>query len=172
MSVSRFRLLPLAALGALAAALATGCANDSGSSSDAAATPSSSAAATPSASSAGSDEDEARGVVQKYLEAMKAKDLAKGKEQMCPALHDQFDKVASGDEGDFSPKLILKEQSITKVEPKGDDGHRVTTTMVLQAKASGTNPVKADIAFDVHKLGDLWCIYNEEIVGKPTPASS
>jgi hypothetical protein len=170
MSVTRSRILPLAAFGALAVALAAGCGNEGGSSSEAA-TPSSSAAATPSASNTGSDEDHAREVVQNYLDAMKAKDPAKGKEQMCPSLHEQFDKTATGEEGDFSSRLTVKEQSISNVQPKGEDGHRVTTTMVVQAKVSGANPVKADIAFDVHKLGDLWCIYNEEIVGKPTPAS-
>lgn len=159
MSVTRYRIVPLVAVGLLA----VGCGNDRGSSKD--------AAATPSASASASNEDHAREVVQHYLDAMLAKDLAAGKEQMCPALHEQFDKIATGDEGDFSPKLAVKEQSITKVEPKGEDGHRVTTTMVVQAKESGANAVKGDIAFDVHKLGDLWCIFNEEIVGKPTPAS-
>ena len=174
MSASRSRRLPLAALGALALAFAAGCGTDGGSSNNGGSSPdagSSTGAATPSASNSGSDEDHARQVVQNYLDAMKARDEAKGKEQFCPSLHEQFDKTASGEEGDFSPKLIVKDQSITDVQPQGDDGHRVTTTMVVQAKASGTNPVKANIAFDVHKLGDLWCIYNEEIVGKPTPAS-
>lgn len=150
-------------LATLTVALAAGCGIGSGSSSG---------TTTPSASKTVSDEDQARQVVQNYLEAMQAKDTAKGKEQMCPALHEQFDKEATGKDGDFSPEIVLKEQSIARVQGKGEDGQRVTATMVVQAKAADANPVKADIAFDVHKLGDLWCIYNEEIVGKPTPASS
>jgi hypothetical protein len=169
MSGTRSKILPVATLGVLATAMAVGCGSDGGSSSEASARPS--ATAKPSASDTESDDDRAREVVQNYLDAMKAQDPAKGKEQMCPAVHEQFDKTATGEEGDFSPKLTVKEQSITDVQPKGDDGHRVTTRMVVQSKASGANAVNASIAFDVHKLGDLWCIYNEEIVGRPSPVS-
>lgn len=170
MRTTRSRILPIAALSALAVTLATGCGNDGGSS-NSGGSPTATTTAAPSASDTGSGEDHAREVVQNYLDAMETQDLTKGKEQMCPALHEQFEKKATGEDGDFSSKLTVKDASVTKVEPKGDEGHRVTTTMVVQVKAAGANPVKADLAFDVHKLGDLWCIYNEEIVGKPTPAS-
>ena len=126
----------------------------------------------PSSKAAKAPEDRARETVQVYLDAMKSKDVAKGKQQFCPALHEKFDKTATSEDGDFSQDFALEQSSITKVEAAGNDGHTVSTSLVVHSKKEGANAVKADINYSVHQLGDLWCIYNEEIVGTPSPATS
>lgn len=117
-------------------------------------------------------DDRAKQTVQLYLDAMKTKDVAKGKQQFCPAMHQKFDETATSEDGDFNQDFTLEQGSITKVEPASNEERKVSTSLVVKSKKAGTNPVKAEIVYSVHELGDIWCIFNEEIVGTPVPAGA
>jgi hypothetical protein len=111
--------------------------------------------------SPGEDADtQARTTVQNYLDAMKTKDVAKGKAQMCPALRDTFDQVATGPNGDFAKHFVLKSAKVDKVEKAGEN-RKVTASLSLQANSGETKD--ATVVYTAQTSGGGWCISNEAV---------
>ena len=113
----------------------------------------------------------ARERVEAYLAAMVAKDTAAGRAQLCPTLAGTFDKTATGDGGDFHPKITVSQASVTDVRADGD-GHKVTAAMAV---TSGKTTTPVGVTFFVANVGDGWCIAGEEpavvLPSLPSPPS-
>jgi hypothetical protein len=145
-----------------------GCASGSSNSSNGAAASAGTSSGS-SGTSADSDQVASR-PVQNYLDAMKTKDVAKGKEQMCPALQAGFLSNATKASGDFADTFTVSGASITRVQP-GDIDRKVATSLTLKAKATAkTKP--AALEFTVHKMNGGWCISMEALGPTPTPTHS
>jgi hypothetical protein len=141
-----------------------------GSSSDKASTPraaaSSAVATTGAASSSAPPSDEAadaaaQGTVQNYLDAMKAKDVAKGRAQMCPAGQADFDKAATTPNGDFADTFTVNAVKVDKVERSGDD-RKVTATLTATTKSTKQKK-SVSVKFTLQSSGGSWCISGEEL---------
>ncbi len=102
---------------------------------------------------------------------MKAKDTATGKKQVCPGGHQRFDQEATSEDGDFSPAFTLNQAAILGVERTGDDDRKVTANMVVKAKEEGANAVTLNLVFTVQELGEIWCIYEAQVQGTPSPTA-
>lgn len=159
MHVRVWRTVASAAIGLIGSMILAGC-GDSGSVSNtppSAGSPSSpasgaSAPATPDA------DVSARAVIDSYLNAMKAKDVRKGREQMCAAVQVGFDERATSPNGDFADHFVLTEANIDRVESAGTD--RKVTAKVTVAPKSGGSSNTASVLFTVTAEDSRWCISN------------
>lgn len=130
----------------------------------------------------GADEDEAskpgrapaeeaaaksRERVQAYLDAMTAKDVAAGRNQLCAALHEAFDAAATGPNGDFADHFTVPQAQITDVRP-GPAGQQVSATVSVTV---GSREAIRPLLFTVTRDGADWCIAGEEPGGN-TPAAT
>ncbi|MEN3609948.1 hypothetical protein AAH979_10400 [Plantactinospora sp. ZYX-F-223] len=109
----------------------------------------------------------ARERVQAYLDAMKAKSVADGREQLCEPLRESFDQAATGPNGDFAKHFSVSATKITDVRANGADQDVSTSiTVKVGGKASPTK-----VLFTVARADGQWCIAKETI-GAHTPAPS
>ncbi len=99
----------------------------------------------------------ARERVQAYLDAMRAKDVAAGREQLCAALRDSFDVAATGSTGDFAKHFKVTSTRITDVTP---DGGRQRVGGAVTVKI-GTRSVNRAVDFSVVPVDGAWCIADE-----------
>jgi hypothetical protein len=113
--------------------------------------------------------DEARQLVQRYLDAMTAKDTAAGRSQLCAAMHESFDQGATGPNGDFAAHFSVTGASIVDIRPD-NGGQQVSTAITVEA---GGRKVPARIMFVVARTEAGWCIADERVGGNtPAPAGS
>ncbi|WP_428964421.1 hypothetical protein [Micromonospora fluostatini] len=105
--------------------------------------------------------------VQAYLDAMVAKDVAGGRNQLCAPLQDAFDAHATGPNGDFADHFRVTEAAVTDVQP-GPRGQEVTTTLTV---AAGKRTAVRALDFTVTRSGTDWCI-SGEAPGTPAPTAS
>jgi hypothetical protein len=164
-SVPKTRTIPGAILlAALLPAVIAGCAGGSSNSSN----PSGGGSASASTSSADSDQVASK-PVQNYLDAMKTKDVAKAKDQLCPALQAGFESNATKASGDFANTFTVTNATVTTVQPGSIDR---TVTAAVTAKPKATNkPVPLSVEFTVHKADGGWCISKEALAPTPTPSA-
>ncbi|AVT33723.1 hypothetical protein C6361_34625 [Plantactinospora sp. BC1] len=109
----------------------------------------------------------ARERVQAYLDAMKAKSVADGREQLCEPLRESFDQAATGPNGDFAKHFSVPAATITDVRANGAD-QDVSTSITVKVGGKST-PTK--VLFTVARADGQWCIAKETIGGH-TPAPS
>jgi hypothetical protein len=123
---------------------------------------SSTAPAAASSVSPGVDADAAARVpVDNYLSAMKAKDVGKGREQLCASLQAGFDKAATGPNGDFADHFVVNQAQVDKVEQAGND-RKVTATITAAPKSGGSSQT-ISVRFTVQSVSSSWCISNEAL---------
>jgi hypothetical protein len=170
----RRRIAHTAAVATFAALLATTAACGSGDDAKPSAAgtptnaaPANSAAPSPTAATV-EGEQESRERVQNYVDAMKAKSVAKGREQLCEPLRPQFDKAATSRNGDFAKHFTVSEAKLTDVRSAGED-REVGVDLVLAAQGQ---KVPVSLVFTVKQLGGTWCIANEKIAGNPSASPS
>ncbi|MFY1672276.1 hypothetical protein ACN27G_20305 [Plantactinospora sp. WMMB334] len=109
--------------------------------------------------------ERARERVQAYLDAMKAKSVADGREQLCEPLRKSFDQAATGPTGDFAKHFTVSAAKIVDVRANGADQDVSTSiTVKVGGKAASTK-----ILFTVARADGQWCIAREQ-VGGHTPA--
>ncbi|MDG4765195.1 hypothetical protein O7632_13980 [Solwaraspora sp. WMMD406] len=113
-------------------------------------------------------QDQARQVVHDYLDAMRAKDVALGRAQLCPATQLIFDSSATSANGDFAPHFTVPEAEITDTR-QVPVGHEVTATVTV---ATGTVVTPVELLFTVTPVddGESWCIHDETLA--PTSAAT
>ncbi|MFY1686891.1 hypothetical protein [Plantactinospora sp. WMMB782] len=109
----------------------------------------------------------ARERVQAYLDAMRAKSVADGREQLCEPLRESFDQAATGPNGDFARHFSVTAATITDVRANGAD-QDVSTSITVKA---GGKAVPTKVLFTVARADGQWCIA-KEAVGGHTPAPS
>jgi hypothetical protein len=148
MKVSRLRLAAPAAALAILSLGPTGCGLISGSVSGG-----SGGGNAPADDSA----DKSRARVQAYLDAMKAKDVAAGRTQLCTPMQAAFDQAATGPNGDFASHFKVSDASITDV--RANDGTQEVSTSVTVSASGRTAPT--NLLFTVAKSGGEWCIAKE-----------
>jgi hypothetical protein len=161
-AVSRVRAAaaPLVGLAVLLSGCTTG---------GAAPTPPTAATATATPAAGGAEAEEP---VRGYLDAMRAKDVAQGRAQLCPATREIFDTSATGPGGDFAEGFTVTRAWIDDSRPVAV-GYQVTATVTV-AVADATSEV--GLLFTVTPAGDdSWCIQDETSVPPadgptPTPA--
>ncbi|GIG90092.1 Rv0361 family membrane protein [Plantactinospora endophytica] len=113
--------------------------------------------------------DRARERVQAYLDAMKAKSVTDGREQLCEPLRESFDQAATGPNGDFAKHFSVSAATITDVRANGAD-QDVSTSITIKASGKAT-PTK--VLFTVARADGQWCIAKEAIGGhEPAPSGS
>jgi hypothetical protein len=106
--------------------------------------------------------------VQQYLEAMRTKDVRKGRAQLCPVLYPTFDQAATGPNGDFARHFRVTAARIVDVRARGGKQEVVVSLTV----AAGERRMVRSLAFTV-ALGDSgWCIDGEVPVAAPSPGPS
>jgi hypothetical protein len=106
--------------------------------------------------------------VQQYLEAMRAKDVRKGRTQLCPVLHPGFDQAATGPNGDFARHFTVPAATIVDVRTRGGK-HEVVASITVSA--NGRRVVRS-LRFTVARGDTGWCIDGEVPVTAPRPAPS
>lgn len=122
------------------------------------------AAGTPDAGADGAAQS--RQLVQGYLDAMRAKDVAKGRLQLCSLLHPTFDQVATGPNGDFARHFTVRSATIVEVQPRAGKQEVLTAVTV----AIGRRRISRALRFTVAKDGEAWCIDGEVPVAAPATA--
>lgn len=118
--------------------------------------------------------ERARARVEAYLDAMKAKRTADGREQLCAPLQEAFDQGATGPNGDFAKHFSVSSATITDVRANGAD-QDVSTSITVKADGKAT---AMKVLFTVARADGQWCIAKEGIgghtpipSGEPTPAT-
>ncbi|MFV2019507.1 hypothetical protein [Micromonospora sp. LOL_023] len=104
--------------------------------------------------------EESQRLVQDYLDAMGAKDVDKGRAQLCPATQEIFDASATGPNGDFAESFLVERAEIvdSRTVPVG---HEVTATVTA---AVGSDTIRVGLVFTVTPTGTgdgVWCIHDE-----------
>nr|MDT0662129.1 hypothetical protein [Micromonospora sp. DSM 115978] len=113
--------------------------------------------------------DESRQLVQNYLDAMRAKDVATGRGQLCAAMHEAFDQGATGPNGDFAEHFDVADAEIVDIRPQ-DGGQAVSTAITVEASGE---QIPARIMFVVSRTDAGWCIADERVGGNtPAPTGS
>lgn len=107
---------------------------------------------------------EARQRVQSYLDAVKAKDVAAGRAQLCPVLHESFDQVATGPNGDFAEHFTVSAAVITDVRVRDSD-HEIGAAVTVSGR-----PDPIGLRFTVTRTEGGWCIADEVPVDAGQPA--
>jgi hypothetical protein len=103
--------------------------------------------------------------VQNYLDAMRAKDVAKGRAQLCSSGQAEFDGSATDDGGDFADHFTVEASAINSVEVD-PGGRKVTASVTLKARSSGAS-APVSVAFTVSDAVPDWCIVSEELLSRP-----
>jgi hypothetical protein len=103
--------------------------------------------------------------VETYLDAMRAKDVAKGRAQLCASGQAEFDTSATDDGGDFADHFTVEASAINSVEVD-PGGRRVTASVTLKARSSGAS-APVSVAFTVSDTASDWCILSEELLSRP-----
>jgi len=118
--------------------------------------------------------ERARARVEAYLAAMKAKQPADGREQLCAPLQESFDQGATGPNGDFAKHFSVSAATITDVRANGAD-QDVSTSITVKVSGKAT---AMKVLFTVARADGQWCIAKEAIgghtpapSGEPTPAT-
>ncbi|HEX2771361.1 MAG TPA: hypothetical protein VHN18_02885 [Micromonosporaceae bacterium] len=106
--------------------------------------------------------------VQQYLDAMRAKDVRKGRTQLCPVLHPVFDQAATGPNGDFARHFTVPVATIVDVRARGGKQEVVASVTV---STGGRRMVRA-LKFTVARGDTGWCIDGEVPATAPGPAPS
>ncbi|HEX7746565.1 MAG TPA: hypothetical protein VF462_15045 [Micromonosporaceae bacterium] len=106
--------------------------------------------------------------VQDYLYAMRAKDVTRGRSQLCPGLHPTFDQAATGPNGDFARHFTVPAAQILDVRANG--GKQEVLASVTVAAGGGT--LVRSLRFTVAKGAAGWCIDSEVPVANPGPRPS
>lgn len=109
---------------------------------------------------------ESRELVQRYLDAMRVKDVESGRGQLCAAMHEAFDRGATGPNGDFADHFTVTEATIVDIRPNAG-GQEVSTAITVE---SGGRSLPAKIMFVVARGDGGWCIADEQVGGN-TPAT-
>jgi|GEM_PF-1890389 len=111
--------------------------------------------------------EESRRLVQDYLDAMVAKDLDKGRAQLCAATQDIFDASATGPNGDFAESLMVERAEIVASRPV-PVGHEVTAAVTAAVGSTtlraGSETLRVSLVFTVTPAGSGdggWCIHDE-----------
>ncbi|MFV2083205.1 nuclear transport factor 2 family protein [Micromonospora sp. LOL_021] len=111
--------------------------------------------------------EESRRLVQDYLDAMVAKDLDKGRAQLCAATQEIFDASATGPNGDFAESLMVERAEIVAGRPV-PVGHEVTATVTAAVGSTtlraGAETIRVSLVFTVTPAGSGdggWCIHDE-----------
>jgi hypothetical protein len=106
--------------------------------------------------------------VQDYLDAMRAKDVAQGRSQLCPGLHRAFDQAATGPNGDFARHFTVPAARILEVRARGGKQEVLASVTV----AVGRRTAARSLRFTVAKGEAGWCIDSELPVVPPSPRPS
>ncbi|WP_229400248.1 hypothetical protein [Micromonospora okii] len=107
--------------------------------------------------------------VQAYLDAMIAKDVAAGRNQLCAPSQTGFESAATGPNGDFADHFTVSEATITDVRP-GTRGQEVSTEITVTA---GSRKASRALLFTVTRSGADWCVAGEAPGGHtPAPAAT
>ena len=107
----------------------------------------------------------ARYRVQNYLDAMRVKDVPKGRAQLCANGQAEFDTSATDDGGDFADHFTVEASTVSAVEAD-PVGRKVTVSVTLKARASGAS-APVSVAFTVSGAVPDWCIASEELLSRP-----
>lgn len=110
----------------------------------------------------------ARERVQHYLDAMRAKDVDKGRRQLCPVLHAGFDQSATGANGDFGRHFTVPAATIVSARPRGGK-HEVVTSVTV---STGGRGLQRSVLFTVARDKAGWCIDGEVPVAPPRAPSA
>jgi len=106
--------------------------------------------------------------VQQYLDAMRTKDVRKGRAQLCSVLYPTFDQAATGPNGDFARHFTVTAARIVDVRARGGKQEVVASLTVT----AGERRMARSLAFTV-ALGDSgWCIDGEVPVAAPSARPS
>jgi hypothetical protein len=105
--------------------------------------------------------------VQNYLDAMRAKDVTKGRAQLCPEMYEIFDKSATGANGDFADHFTVRVVAITDVRPSGGN-HQVRANVTVTASGQS---LPVNLLFTVTRAAGDWCIAGETPTGGAAPAT-
>ncbi|MFB6395797.1 hypothetical protein [Polymorphospora lycopeni] len=106
----------------------------------------------------------ARERVQTYLDAMKAKDVAAGRAQLCAGMHATFDRIATGPNGDFAAHFVVTDATVTGGQAVGAD-QRVDAAVMVTAAG---DPRLVGLVFTLSHVDGHWCIADEETGPPPT----
>jgi hypothetical protein len=106
--------------------------------------------------------------VQNYLDAMKLKDVAQGRLQLCAVMQDAFDTAATGPNGDFAKHFTVPQAVITDVRTSGD---RQEVGASITVDANGKS-VPVDIVFTVARTDGGWCIAGEAPAADALPGGA
>ncbi|HEY0697309.1 MAG TPA: hypothetical protein VGD43_05810 [Micromonospora sp.] len=109
---------------------------------------------------------QARERVQAYLDAVKAKQVAAGREQLCAPLQAAFDASATGPNGDFAEHFTVAAATIDEVRP--GDGRKPEVSATVTVSAGGRD-VPVSLVFTVARNEGRWCIADER-QGQPSAA--
>lgn len=113
---------------------------------------------------------EAEEPVHGYLDAMRAKDVERGRAQLCPATREIFDTSATGPGGDFAEEFTVTQARIVDSRPAAV-GYQVTATVTV---AVADTISEVGLLFTVTPTSEgSWCIHDETSAppaGDPTPA--
>lgn len=112
--------------------------------------------------------EQARTLVQAYLDAVVAKDSAAGRGQLCPAMWEAFDRSATGPNGDFAKHFTVPEAAITDIRAKDGASQEVSTSISIATE--GGRPTEVPLLFTVSRTDQGWCIADERPGGN-APAS-
>ncbi|MEH1011576.1 hypothetical protein V6U90_00380 [Micromonospora sp. CPCC 206060] len=112
----------------------------------------------------------ARERVQAYLDAMKAKDPAAGRAQLCDPMHEAFDAAATGPNGDFATHFTVGDAAVTEVRDT-ERGQQVAATVTVTVAGK---PRSSGLLFTVTRSAGQWCISGETVgtAAAPTPSST
>lgn len=113
--------------------------------------------------------EKARALVRAYLDAVVAKDATTGRAQLCPAMHEAFDRSATGPNGDFAEHFTVPEATITDVRAKDASQQEVSTSVTISV---GERSSQTPLLFTVARTDQGWCIADERPGGNPPPSAS
>jgi hypothetical protein len=102
--------------------------------------------------------------VRQYLDAMRTKDVRKGRSQLCPELHRIFDQGATGPNGDFARHFTVPSAKVLDVRAKGGK-QEVQASVTVKA---GERSLVRSLRFTVAKGDAGWCIDGEVPVAAPS----
>ncbi|WJK36892.1 hypothetical protein [Solwaraspora sp. WMMA2065] len=122
--------------------------------------------------------EESRRLVQDYLDAMVAKDLDKGRAQLCAATQEIFDASATGPNGDFAESVMVEQGEIVASRPV-PVGHEVTATVTAAVGSTtlraGPETIQVRLVFTVTPVGagdGDWCIHDETTAPTDQPSGA
>ncbi|MFB9239566.1 hypothetical protein ACFFWC_29220 [Plantactinospora siamensis] len=111
---------------------------------------------------------QARERVQAYLDALKVRNVATAREQLCAPLRDSFDASATGPGGEFAKYLTVTGARVTGVTPEGGR-QRVTSAVSVRV---GKQSLNRSLSFAVQPVDGAWCIAEEAPAATDAPAEA